>query len=149
MEIREEKDCSETERKINLCNSGFLIASWELFKELLPKVENNNATGEYYLTEFPKIVRLFKKKVEVYSGVAEEELAGVNSQSQLASMAKYLQRRIVDFWMDNGVQFLNPECVYVEKSVILSQGVIVEPFVYLSGNIKIDPGARIKSGARF
>jgi bifunctional N-acetylglucosamine-1-phosphate-uridyltransferase/glucosamine-1-phosphate-acetyltransferase GlmU-like protein len=63
-------------------------------------------------------------------------------------MAKYLQARIVARWMDEGVQFLMPESVYVEPSVTFDPGVIVEPFVFLAGRLHFERNARITSGTR-
>jgi bifunctional UDP-N-acetylglucosamine pyrophosphorylase/glucosamine-1-phosphate N-acetyltransferase len=146
--IREEKDCSSEEKSVHLCNSGFLCSTLKDFETYLPQLRPNNAAGEYYLTDVPGLAVAQNKSVGVFADVTQEELEGVNSQAQLASMAKYLQDKIIARWMDEGVQFLMPENVYIEPSVTFDPGAIVEPFVYLSGAIHINSSTRITSGTR-
>lgn len=146
--IREEKDCSPEQKSVHLCNSGFLCSTLKDIETYLPQLKPNNAAGEYYLTDVPGLAVAQNKNVGVFSDVTQEELEGVNSQSQLAAMAKYLQDRIIKRWMDEGVQFLMPHCVYLEPTVTFEANVIVEPFTYLSGNIHIKSSTRITSGTR-
>jgi bifunctional UDP-N-acetylglucosamine pyrophosphorylase/glucosamine-1-phosphate N-acetyltransferase len=147
-EIREEKDCSPEQKQVRVCNSGFLSGNFAEFEELLPLVQNDNASKEYYLTDVPKLARAAGKKVGIFSGVEKSELEGVNSQTQLATLAKSMQARIVQFWMEKGVQFLNPEAVYVEEEVTFESGAIVEPFVFLAGRTHISKGMRVRSASR-
>jgi bifunctional UDP-N-acetylglucosamine pyrophosphorylase/glucosamine-1-phosphate N-acetyltransferase len=146
--IREHKDCSAAERKVKLCNSGFLCAQYTRLAEYLPLVGTANASGEYYLTDVPRIAKERRDRVGVFDGIGQEELEGVNSQAQLAEMAGYLQRRILEKWMDQGVQFLNPDCVYVEPGVTFDSGVIIEPFVFLAGRAHIAKNTRVVAGSR-
>jgi bifunctional UDP-N-acetylglucosamine pyrophosphorylase/glucosamine-1-phosphate N-acetyltransferase len=146
--IREEKDCSQEEKSVHLCNSGFLCSTLKDFETYLPQLRPNNAAGEYYLTDVPGLAVAQNKGVGVFADVTQEELEGVNSQAQLATMAKYLQDKIVARWMNEGVQFLMPESVYVEPSVTFDSDVIVEPFVCLLGSIHIKSNTRITSGTR-
>ncbi len=84
--IREEKDCNEEEKNINLCNSGFQCAKYEAMKEYLPLLKNKNAASEYYLTDLPIIAKEAGKKVNYLVGKDESEFLGINSQEQLAEM---------------------------------------------------------------
>jgi bifunctional UDP-N-acetylglucosamine pyrophosphorylase / glucosamine-1-phosphate N-acetyltransferase len=93
-------------------------------------------------------VRAGGGRVGLFKGADERELAGVNSQEQLASMAAYLQARVFAEWMARGVQFLNPSATYVEPTVTFESDVIVEPFTYLAGPVHLSQGTRVKAGTR-
>lgn len=84
--IREEKDCTSTEKQIQLCNSGFLCAKYEDLAHFLPLLQNHNAAKEFYLTDAPLLAQQHGKKVGIRQGVDESELLGINSQEQLAEM---------------------------------------------------------------
>lgn len=146
--IREEKDCGVEEKRVRLCNSGFLCARFSDFEDLVARVGNQNAAQEYYLTDVPFLARAEGKPVSIFSGIPERELAGVNSQEQLAEAAQFLQRRIIRGWQARGVQFLDPSQVYVEESVTFEPDVIVEPFVYLAGKSHFASGSRVPAFSR-
>jgi bifunctional UDP-N-acetylglucosamine pyrophosphorylase/glucosamine-1-phosphate N-acetyltransferase len=86
--------------------------------------------------------------VGIFVGADENELAGVNSQEQLAAMAAYVQARVLKAWMARGVQFLDPRATYVESTVTFESDVIVEPFTYLAGATHLPKGTRVCAGAR-
>ncbi len=148
-EIREDKDCTSPQKEIKLCNSGFLCSRLKDLQEALPRLKPNNAAGEYYLTDVPRFIADQNQQVGVFSGIPQEELEGVNSQSQLASMAQFLQNKIIAAWMEKGVQFLMPHCTYVDPNVTFEPGVIVEPFCFLSGHSHFAANSRIVAGSRF
>jgi bifunctional UDP-N-acetylglucosamine pyrophosphorylase/glucosamine-1-phosphate N-acetyltransferase len=86
--IREEKDCNEEEKKLDLCNSGLLCGKLMKFTELLPQLENKNSQGEYYLTDVSILAKKSGYKVGVMVGNDEHEFLGVNSQEQLLELEK-------------------------------------------------------------
>lgn len=90
--IREEKDCSEQEQKIRLCNSGFLCARFEILQKVLPLLQNENSSKEYYLTDVPFIAKKFGYKVSVMVGANEDEFLGVNSQVQLHELENKMKK---------------------------------------------------------
>lgn len=145
---REHKDCSVEEQKVRLCNSGFLCAKYDALKTLLPMLDNKNAGNEYYLTDVPNIAKNKGYRLGIFTAPHANELAGINSQAQLAGVAKFMQKRVIQNWLEKGVQFLDPEAVYVEESVEFAPGVVVEPFVYLAGKSSFPKGTRILSGSR-
>ncbi len=150
--IREEKDCSVEERKVNLCNSGIMCVESRLMGDFLAKLEPNNAAGEYYLTDVPGLALGLDHTRQTASGVGvfvsneAAEFEGVNTQQQLAAAAAVLQRRIITRWMDEGVLFEAPDTVYLEDTVHFGDGVVVEPFVSLRGDQRIPSGMRVSSG---
>ncbi|KAB8038856.1 NTP transferase domain-containing protein [Silvanigrella paludirubra] len=84
--ICEEKDCSEDQKKIDLCNSGFLCANYLEMQKMFPLLKNENAAKEYYLTDLPILSKNSGKKVGYLIGKDELEFLGINSQEQLAEM---------------------------------------------------------------
>ena len=148
--IREEKDCTPDECKVRLSNSGFLCARGDVLCDVLPRLGNGNAAGEYYLTDVPALVLSGHEGcVGLFKGADEKELAGVNSQEQLAAMAEYVQARVLLGWMEKGIQFLAPKSTYVEPTVTFDADVVVEPFTYLAGNVHVPQGTRVKAGTRW
>ncbi|WP_186646350.1 sugar phosphate nucleotidyltransferase [Fluviispira vulneris] len=91
--IREEKDCNEDEKKIDLCNSGFLCANLNDLDAILAKLNNTNAAKEYYLTDAPEISKKLGNKVGYMIGQDESEFLGINSQEQLAEMEVKFQNK--------------------------------------------------------
>lgn len=147
--IQEEKDCSPEQRLIRTCNSGFFAGNLQDLCEFLPKIKQENAAREFYLTDLPALLTHAGRRVSAYEGVAEDAVLGINSQQQLAEAAQRMQRRVVSALLDSGVQLLNPDQVYIEPSVTFGKNVIVEPFVKLSGSVHIPDDFCVPSFSRW
>jgi|GEM_PF-450542 len=146
--IREDKDCTPVERETRLCNSGFLCARGDILADLLPALGNDNAAGEHYLTDVPAAALARKERVGIFHCEDELEVAGVNSQEQLAGIARYVQHGVLRSRMAEGVCFLQPDAVYVEPTVTFGEDVSVEPFVFLAGRTHIPSGTRVAAFTR-
>jgi bifunctional UDP-N-acetylglucosamine pyrophosphorylase/glucosamine-1-phosphate N-acetyltransferase len=107
---------------------------------LLAKVGNDNAKGEYYLTDVVGIAAKAGKSVRA-AFAKEEVFQGVNSQAELAVAEAAFQRRRRAELMDAGVTLQAPETVFVSWDTQIAAGVLVEP------NVVIAPGVRIETGA--
>jgi bifunctional UDP-N-acetylglucosamine pyrophosphorylase/glucosamine-1-phosphate N-acetyltransferase len=147
--IQEEKDCSPEQRNIRSCNSGFFAADFRVLSEFLPQIKPENAAKEFYLTDLPVLLTSNGRRATAFEGVPEESVLGVNSQAQLADVARRLQKRIVQGLMSAGTQILNPDQVYIEDSVVFGQNVVVEPFVYLAGDVRVPDESRVPSFSRW
>ncbi|NBW83546.1 hypothetical protein EBR21_17505, partial [bacterium] len=147
--IQEEKDCSPEQRNIRSCNSGFFAADFRVLSEFLPQIKPENAANEFYLTDLPVLLTSNGRRATAFEGVPEESVLGVNSQAQLADVARRLQKRIVHGLMSSGAQILNPDQVYIEDSVVFGQNVVVEPFVYLAGDVRVPDESRVPSFSRW
>jgi bifunctional UDP-N-acetylglucosamine pyrophosphorylase/glucosamine-1-phosphate N-acetyltransferase len=84
--IREEKDCLPEEKHINLCHSGIMCANFEIMNILLPKLTNNNAASEFYLTDVIQLAKDLGYKVGFIASNHEKEFSGVNTPEQLADL---------------------------------------------------------------
>ncbi|GBR42663.1 bifunctional UDP-N-acetylglucosamine diphosphorylase/glucosamine-1-phosphate N-acetyltransferase GlmU [Gluconobacter roseus] len=139
VKIVEFKDATEDERRITLCNAGVMCAGADDFRTWLADVGNDNAQGEYYLTD---VVEMAAKAGPVVCVEASEaELAGVNSRSELACAEATLQTRMRNAAMDAGVTLVAPETVFFSTDTVIEADVTVEP------NVFFGPGVRVRSGA--
>lgn len=86
--IVEEKDCNDNERKIKLVNVGIYVVNVAVIKDLIPKITNNNAQGEYYLTDIVKLYIYQNNKVNLHvlSDNKTHEIINVNTKEQLDSL---------------------------------------------------------------
>jgi len=91
--IKEHKDCTEEERKIDELNVGTYIFDAAALREALPKLNNKNAQGEYYLTDVPLIMLSEGLKVNAYITEDENEMMGVNTYEDLAEVEKIIASR--------------------------------------------------------
>lgn len=138
--IREHKDASEDERRIGLCNACILAFRAEVFRDLIDKVDSNNAQNEYYLGDLVELANAAGKKVGW--GIApENDVMGVNDRSQLArAEALFQDMRRSDF-MKAGVTLKDPASVWFSYDTEIERDVTIEP------NVVFGPGVRIEEGA--
>ena len=167
--IVEYKDASESERAITLCNSGVICADAELLRDLLPMLSNENASGEYYLTDLPQLARAKGLTAAVVT-CDEAETLGINSREELALAEAAFQARMRAEAFENGVTLAAPDTVFfafdtyigrdciIGQNVVFGAGVTVEsgaeilPFCHLEGchisrGATVGPFARLRPGA--
>ena len=142
--VREEKDASGEERAVTLCNSGVFAFRGENLLRLLDRIGNNNAKGEYYLTDAVELAYGDALKTAVVI-CAEEEVMGVNSKVQLASAEAGLQERLRVRAMEDGVTLIAPDTVFLCDDTKLGRDVIVEPNVVFGPGVTVEEGARIRA----
>lgn len=146
--IVEEKDTTEEEKSIMEINSGIYCFDGKLLKDALPKLKNDNAQKEYYLTDVLSIIRDMGFKVGVYKADEYEDIMAVNSREQLAEVEAIMRKRIAKKHMINGVTIINPEHTYIEKTVIIGADTIIYPGVSLTGNTVIGEDCIIGQNSR-
>jgi bifunctional UDP-N-acetylglucosamine pyrophosphorylase/glucosamine-1-phosphate N-acetyltransferase len=156
--IREELDTTVDERRIDLCNSGFIAVETRLLWELLPKIRNDNAKGEYYLTDLVGLTVGAGHKVAL-AECPEAEVHGVNTRAQLAQIEGLLQVRYRLMAMDNGATLIDPASVFLSADTEIGKDVRIEPHVVIGPDVIIGDdveilafshivGSRIADGAR-
>lgn len=134
LKIVEEKDATESEKQIKEINSGIYCFDAQALRETLPLIKNNNAQGEYYLTDALSILKDQGKSIGVYKIDDYEDIMAVNSRIQLAQVEKIMRRRIAHKHMESGVTIINPEHTYIEKNVVIGPDTIIYPGVSLTGH---------------
>lgn len=140
--IVEQKDANDSQRKITEFNSGVYLFD-NRAPELAARIENNNAAGEYYLTDILSLYRAADKKVGAYKIDNHEEVLGANDRAGLAQLEAIVRRRIREYHYKNGVSIPFPETVFIEDTVIIEPDVLIEAGVILNGNTTIGKGSRI------
>ncbi len=93
MDIREEKDCTEEEKKISELNIGTYVFNADMLRKGLKLINCENAAGEYYLTDVPPVLAKLGEKVDAYITYDNDELVGVNTPDDLAAVEKILRAR--------------------------------------------------------
>ncbi|WP_072377923.1 bifunctional UDP-N-acetylglucosamine diphosphorylase/glucosamine-1-phosphate N-acetyltransferase GlmU [Hyphomicrobium sp. NDB2Meth4] len=146
--IREEKDASEAERAVRLCNSGVMAFRLDDVLGVLTRIGNNNAKGEYYLTDAVEIARAFGAKAAVVT-CAEEDVLGVNSRDQLAVAEGIFQKRARLAAMREGVTMIAPETVWLSYDTKLGRDVVIQPNVFFGPGVSVDDDAEILANCHF
>lgn len=144
----EDKDCTDEQRKIKECNTGFYCFDVELLFDALSKVNNYNAQGEFYLTDTLEILCRMGKKVTSVHAEDTTELLGVNSRYQLSEATKIMQRRINKKHMLAGVTMWDAETTIIGPDVEISNDVEIWPNTMLLGNTKIGEGSVVGPNTR-
>ncbi|RVC51776.1 bifunctional UDP-N-acetylglucosamine diphosphorylase/glucosamine-1-phosphate N-acetyltransferase GlmU, partial [Mesorhizobium sp. M4B.F.Ca.ET.088.02.2.1] len=140
--IREEKDCSDEEKKIGFCNAGMMAVAGRSALELLDKVGNANAKSEFYLTDIVEIAGA--KGLDVVATEASFESAlGINNRAELAEAESIWQARRRREAMLSGVTLIAPETVYFSHDTEIGADTVVEPNVWFGLGVKISTGATI------
>lgn len=142
--IREERDASAAERKIDLCNAGVMALSGTDALDTLDRITDNNAKREYYLTDAVAIAHVRGRKVVVREA-AEEEVMGVNDKTQLADAEAALQRRLREAAMKAGASLVAPDTVHLSADTKLGRDVVVEPYVVFGPGVVVEENAVIRS----
>lgn len=142
--IREHKDASDEEKQITFCNSGVFAFRGEVALALLDRIGNDNAKGEYYLTDAVEIARGDGLK-SVAVACDEEEVLGVNSRAQLAQAEATLQARLRQKAMDGGATLIAPETVFFSEDTQIGRDVLIEPNVVFGLGVSVDDEATIRA----
>ncbi len=134
--IIEEKDCTKEQLDISEVNAGVYAVSKELLHKYIPRLNNSNAQGEYYLTD---IIEMAVKDGVMVSGVVvpQEEFMGVNSKSDLAKAEEIMQQRIKNRWMLEGVIMHLPDTIYIDSKASFEGECELYSGVVITGDTKI------------
>lgn len=138
--IVEFKDASDAERAITFCNSGLMAGDAVQVFALLDEVGNDNAAGEYYLTDLPGLARAKGLRVTAVS-CDEAETLGINSRAELAHADAVFQSRARTELLELGVTLMAPDTVYLAFDTIIGRDSVIEP------NVVFGPGVTVESGA--
>lgn len=131
--IVEEKDADVDQREIREINSGIYALDASFLVEALPRIGNDNAKGEYYLTDVVGLAREAGLTVGAHVLDDVRQTEGANDRAQLAELGAELNRRILERWMRAGVTVMDPATTWVDAEVVLAQDVTLLPGVQLLG----------------
>ncbi len=141
--IVEQKDANEAERAIREINTGIIVCPTGHLRRWLATLRNDNAQGEYYLTD--TIERAAKDRVEVVSAqpAALWETLGVNSKVQLAEIERIHQRNIAQRLLEAGVTLLDPARIDVRGELTCGRDVTIDVGCVFEGRVHIEDGVHI------
>lgn len=142
--IVEFKDATPDERAVTLCNSGVIAAKAKTLFGLIDQVGNDNAAGEYYLTDIIGIARAQGLTATVVQ-CEESETLGVNSRAELAKAEALFQARARGKAQDDGVTLTAPDTVFFGYDTVIGRDSIVEPNVVFGPGVTVESGATIRA----
>jgi len=140
--IVEHKDATDEERSIDLCNGGIMLIAGAHLPKLLSLLSDDNAQGEFYLTDVVGHARALGLKCAVAEGNAEDVL-GVNSRVELAGVEGIMQTRLRTAAMEAGVTLADPTSTYFCFDTKLGQDVEVGPHVTFGPNVVVSDNVQI------
>ncbi|MEY8841316.1 bifunctional UDP-N-acetylglucosamine diphosphorylase/glucosamine-1-phosphate N-acetyltransferase GlmU [Cribrihabitans sp. XS_ASV171] len=142
--IVEYKDATEAERAITFCNSGLMVCRADLLFDLIDAVGNDNASGEYYLTDVVGIARERGLSVTAVS-CDEAETLGVNSRADLAAADAVFQARARTELLEIGVTLMAPETVHLAADTVIGRDTVIEPNVVFGPGVTVESGVTIRA----
>lgn len=140
--IVEDRDCTEEQRQIDEINAGLYAIRAADLSRALAQLNAENAQGEYYLTDVVGILVATGRRMVAVEASAVE-VAGINSQAQLAESRKVIQGRINRRLMESGVNLIDPERTYIDEGVEVAPGATIYPGVHIEGTTSVASGCRI------
>lgn len=142
--IVEYKDADSDQRSIRLCNSGVMAIDGAHLASLLERIGNDNAKGEYYLTDIVAIAGARGLNCAVVEAPVDE-LMGINSRAELAVAEAVLQDRLRAAAMDGGATLIDPKTVWLCHDTRLGRDVTVGPNVVFGPGVAVADGAEIRA----
>lgn len=135
--VVEQKDATEDEKRIQIINTGIYCLNWAKVSPLLDKLSNNNAQGEFYLTDVIALAVQAGYNVGAAHLDDPDDVLGVNSRADLAQCHEVLNRRTLNRLMAEGVTILHPASTFIGPEVSIGTDSTVLPGCYLQGDITI------------
>lgn len=149
--IVEQKDANEEQLKIQEVNTGMMVASGASFRRWLSRLDNNNAQGEYYITDLIAMANEDGFQVNAVQVAEKMEVEGANNRLQLAGLERYYQQKQAKELMLAGVTLLDPARFDLRgtlshgKDVEIDVNVVLEGEIVLGDRVKIGAGAILKN----
>ena len=142
-EIIEQKDAETRNINSEFCNGG-IMAIHSSCLNYINKIEQNNITNEFYLTDIVKILKNKKNKIS-FLEIDENEIFGINNQIDLAAAEKISQNLLRKQAMLNGVKLVDPDSIFLNYDTVIDKNVIIHPNVVFGKNVNVGKQVEIKS----
>jgi len=139
----EHRDASPEELSVREVNTGFLVAERARLQGWLDRLTNDNAQGEYYLTDVIGLAVAGGEAVASVQAPTIEEVSGINDRVQLAALERYFQRRVAEDLMRGGVTLADPARVDIRGALETGQDVTIDVNLVVEGHVTLGDGVRI------
>ena len=143
LKIVEQKDATIQEQHIREINSGAYWFDSEALLEVLPKLSDNNASGEYYLTDAVALIRESGRRAAVFTAQYKTVVLGANTRHDLYSLNYFARMAVIGELMANGVEFPCTEGVVIGKDVEIGHDTVILPGTIIRGKCSIGCGCEI------
>ena len=141
--IVEHKDASATELAIDEINTGIMAIDAARLKTWIPRLGNQNAQGEYYLTDCVEMAVAERVAVKGVLIAEADEAMGVNNRRQLAEVERIHQRRLADALLEQGVTLLDPARIDIRGELVCGRDVVIDVNCVFQGRVVLGDGVRI------
>lgn len=141
--IVEEKDASDNEKLLTEVNTGVLVCPAKRLREWISKLKNDNASGEYYLTEIVELAVWDKLAVQPLAADTEGETLGINTKAHLAEAEATYRGRVAKALLEEGVTLADPARIDVRGQLSCGNDVFIDANVLFIGKVKLGDGVRI------
>jgi len=142
-DIAEEKDATDAQHLIREVSSGIYCVRHDVLFDLLHKLGNRNAQGEYYLPDIVPLALKDEQSVETVRMEDAVEMMGVNDRAQLSRVEDIMQANIIRDWQRKGVTIEKPETVRIEATVSIGLDTVIQAGCYLIGSTRIGDDCRV------
>ncbi|MBQ2984302.1 MAG: bifunctional N-acetylglucosamine-1-phosphate uridyltransferase/glucosamine-1-phosphate acetyltransferase [Candidatus Gastranaerophilales bacterium] len=148
--IVEQKDATEEEKLVDEVNTGVYCLEWSKIKQAFSELKNNNAQGEYYLTDIVKWANEKSLKVAGFVAKDSSEIYGINSRQNLEIATKIMKDRYLDELMTQGVTIVDRATTFISPETTIGEDTIIYPNTYINGkneiakNCKVGPMTHIR-----
>ena len=143
LSIVEHKDANEVQLKIDEINTGIMAVERSRLEDWLGRIDNDNAQGEYYLTDIIALAVQDGVEIEAVNPANEEEVMGVNDRRQLAFLERHVQRQRAEALMIAGVTLADPARLDIRGELQVGQDVFIDCNAIFEGRVELGDGVRI------
>ncbi len=141
--IVEDKDCTDAQRNVCEVNVSYYCYDGKRMFGLLDDLSNDNAKGEYYITD--TVADSLKKGwgAGAVAAVPPEDAMGINSRADLAIVARMMQGRIQNHWMEQCVSIVDPTTTWIESDATIGKETTIYPFSFIGRGARVGDDCRI------
>jgi bifunctional UDP-N-acetylglucosamine pyrophosphorylase / glucosamine-1-phosphate N-acetyltransferase len=142
--IVEHKDASDEQKQIREINTGIMAVKAKHLRDWLPQLQNNNAQGEYYLTDIIAMAKASGVNIAVEQPAAVQEVEGINNRQQQAALERYFQQQKANELMVAGVTLLDPARVDIRGNLKVGRDVVIDINCVFEGEVELGDGVTIE-----
>ena len=143
LKIVEHNDCTVQQREVREVNPSYYCFDCAKMFEALDQVGNDNAKGEYYITDVVRILIDAGHGGGAIPAIPPAEAMGINSRADLAAVCRIMQDRIQTKWMDAGVTIIDPSSTWINSGAEIGRDAVIYPHCYIDSGASIGPECRV------